>query len=159
MLFRRSLYTMSVKQFEHYHDYDVVLTSGTYLVEGSVSLIGVVSGDVVPQPNGSHGYETVIERVQIVPLVLDDGEYCGWNEEDEDDDDADDDAQMDESDVDELVEVAEAVTQGLQHEARQQHEPLHQRREHDQRQRDAYSGVHDTEDLTALRQRRHMAIS
>jgi len=86
-------------------------TCGGDLVERPVWLLRQVAGDVVAQADRRHRYEAVVERVEEVPVGLDDREDRRRNEEDDDEHDAEDDEDVRESDV----EHAQCLTEpGLQ---------------------------------------------
>ena len=65
----------------------------------------LLARDIVSQPDGCHGDETIVHRVQVVPLVLEEHEDSGWDEEHEGEADDDHDGQMQEADVERLVEM------------------------------------------------------
>ena len=119
----------------------------------------VISGNIVTEPNGCHGDETIVEWVQIIPIILNECEDGSGNEDDKHDEEGEDDRQVDQPDMEGLVEVTKALAQRLQQEAGDDHQTLYESREHDERQRNPDNGVHDAEDLAALRQGCHSAIA
>jgi len=136
-----------------------LLTCSTNLIERSVGLQQLVSWDVVAQSDRRHRGEAVVEGVEEVPVGLDDGEDSRRNEEDDDEDDAKDDEDVSQSDVEDAERVAQSGHQGVVHELRDDHQPLDERREQDQRQWNSQHCVDDAEDLAAVRQRRHVTVS
>ena len=127
-----------------------VLTGGADLVDGPVPLRHVVAGDVVAEADRRHGDVAVVERVEVVPVVLDAHEDRRRDEEDEDEEQEQQDRDMDEADVDGTVGVAELLDEPLEQHGGGDHETFHQRREHDEGERDPDRRVHDTEDLAAF---------
>lgn len=122
-------------------------------------LLSLITGDVVAQAYSGQGNEAVVESVQVVPTCLQYRENGRRDEKEEDDEDAEQDAEVHETDVQNLVEVTKAFRQGMQQPAREDHQPLHQSREHYQRQRDADACIDDAEDLATLREWCHVAIT
>jgi len=137
----------------------VLLTGSTDLVERSVGLLQLVSGDVVAESNRRHRDEAVVEGVEEVPVGLNDGKDRRGNEKEYDQHEAEDDEDVSQSDVEDAEGVAEAGDQSVVHEGRDDHETLDERREQDQRQRNSKHGVDDAEDLAAVRQRRYVTVS
>ena len=134
-------------------------TGGEDLVERPERLVGRVAGDVVSEADGGERDEAVVDRVEVVPVGLHGVEDGGRHEEEEDDEHDGDEEQVEHSDVERLVQVAQLGVQVLQQPRGRHHEPVHQRRQQHQRHRDADQRVHDAEDLAALRQRRHVAVT
>ena len=58
-----------------------------------------VTRNVVSQPDGCHRDEAVVERVQVVPVALQDTENGSRNQKSEDDDNEPNDHQVDQPDV------------------------------------------------------------
>jgi len=122
-------------------------------------LLQLISRDVVAQANRRHRYEAVVERVQEVPVGLNDGENGRGNEKEDDQDKAEDDEDVGQSNVKNAERLTEASQQSFVHERRHQQESLDQSCEQDQRQWNANYGVHDAEDFTAVGQRRYVTVS
>ena len=91
------------------------LTCSADLVNRPVGLVHVIAGDVIAQSNGRHGDEAVVEGVEVVPFVLDDGEDGGGDEEDEDDEAGEEDGDVDEADVQCAVRMAQLLYHPVQH--------------------------------------------
>lgn len=111
----------------------------------------VVARNVVAESDGRHGDEAVVEGVQVVPVGLYGDEDGGRYEEHEDDDEREDDRKMDEANVDDAVEVTEAVDEQTEQGGRDRHQALHRSREEDQSEGDAQRCVDDAENLASLR--------
>ena len=66
---------------------------------------------------------------------------------------------MQHANVEGLVKVAEAAVEEAEQFGGENHESLHAGGEHDERERDAYQGVDDGEDLAAFGEGRHVPIA
>lgn len=78
-----------------------------------MALVAVVPRYVVTKPNGRKRDETVVEGIQVVPIILNFSEYCSRNEEDEDNEEEEDDSQVNETNVECFVQVSQSLMQSF----------------------------------------------
>ena len=135
------------------------LTCGADLIERSIRLLWQVSGYVVAQADGRDGNEAVVEGVEEVPVGLDDGKDGRRDEKHDDQYEAEDDEDVSQADVEEAERVTETRDQRRGQQRGDNHQTLDERREEDQSQRNPDHRIDDTEDLTAVRQRRHVTVA
>ena len=60
-----------------------LLTCGCYLVDGSVGLVGGVTGDVVAEADRCQRDETIIKRIEEIPLRFQISEHARGHQEEE----------------------------------------------------------------------------
>ena len=119
----------------------------------------IVARDVVAESDRRHRDEAIVDRVQEVPVALQDGEDRRREEEDEDDDERQKDEDVDEADVEGAVEVAAAGHESGENFRRDDHETFDDGSEEDEHQRYSDGGVDDAEDLSALGRRCHVTVT
>lgn len=133
-------------------------TCSCNLVKGSVWLVRGVSWDVIAEADGSEGDEAVVEWVEIVPVRFEGGEGGSGHQHEGGHQECGHQHQVHQTDVEGLVEVAQAGVEELQQHRGRHHQPLHQRRQQHQRQRNPQHGVQHTKHLASFRQWGHVPV-
>lgn len=108
-----------------------------------------LSRDIIPQPDGCKRYETEIERLQKVPVLLQTSEEP---RRDEDEEHRYDDGQADSmyGGQHRLRHGPSAVEVGHRASSHQDHNPLHRNGEEEEGDRDAEEGVDNAEGLPSV---------
>ena len=119
----------------------------------------VITGDVVAQPNGGHGYEAVVKCIQVIPVIFNNGKDGGRDDEDEHYQYGEEYGDVYQSYVECAVSVAQFINQPAEHPGGEDHEAFHYGGEHDECQGNPNGRVHDAEDLATFRKRGHVTIA
>lgn len=122
-------------------------------------MVGRVARYVVAQADGGERYETVVQRVHVVPFGFHVREHGGGQQQEQGDERAEYGAEVQQSDGEWRVQVAEPTVEEVQVLGGGYHQPVDERGEQHQRQRYTEQRVQHAEKLALLRQRRDMTVT
>lgn len=122
-------------------------------------MVGRVSRYVVAQADGGQRYETVVQRVHVVPLGLDVREHGGGQQQEQRYQRAEYGAEVQQPDGERRVQVPETAVEEVQVLGGGYHQPVDQRGQQDQGQRYAEQRVQHAEQLALLRQRSDVTVT
>lgn len=114
-------------------------------------MVGRVPGYVVSEPDGRERYETIVQRVHVVPFGFHVREHGRGKQQEQEYQRAEYGAEVQQPDGERRVQVSEAAVEEVQVLGRGYHQPVDQRGQQHQRQRYAEQGVQHTEQLAFLR--------
>lgn len=122
-------------------------------------MVGRVARDVVAEPDGGQRYETVVQRVHIVPLGLQVREHGGGHEQEQEYQRAEYGGEVQQPYGERRVQVSEVTVEEVQVFRGGYHEPVDESGQQDQSQRYADERVENAKQFAFLRQRRDVTVT